>query len=140
MKVFLFRLWQWTWGLPQTLLGAVLYLVYRKCPHETFHGAVVTHWPKRGSLGVGMFLFLGKHANPAAGQQVLVHEYGHAVQSLILGPLFLPVMGIPSFLWCNLPPCRRLRKEKGVSYYSFYPESTANRLGAAVTKTPCDLK
>ena len=137
MKTFLFRLWQWTWGFPQTLLGAVLYLIYRKCEHRHFHGAVVTHWPVGGSLGVGMFLFLGKSAEP---EQVLVHEYGHAVQSLILGPLFLPVMGIPSFLWCNLKPCRKLRKEKGVSYYAFYPESTANRLGTAVTKMPCDLK
>lgn len=137
MKTLIFRLWQWTWGFPQTLLGAILYLVHRKCDHELFHGAVVTHWPVRGSLGVGMFLFLGKCSDPS---QVLVHEYGHAVQSLILGPLFLPIMGIPSFLWCNLKPCKKLRKEKGVSYYTFYPESTANRLGAAVTKTPCELK
>jgi hypothetical protein len=61
------------------------------------------------------------------------------VQSLILGPLFLPVMGIPSFLWCNLPVCRRMRKEKGLSYYRFYPESTANRLGAWATGEKCEL-
>ena len=135
MKTFLFRLWQWTWGFPQTLLGAILYLVHRKCRHGSFHGAVVTYWPIRGSLGVGMFLFLGTE-----DRQVMVHEYGHAVQSLFLGPLFLPIMGIPSFLWCNLPPCRRLRREKGVSYYSFYPESTANRMGRWATNQPCDLK
>lgn len=135
MKTFLFRLWQWTWGFPQTLLGAIIFLICRKCPHERFHGAIVTHWPKRGSLGVGMFLFLGTE-----DRQVLVHEYGHGVQSLFLGPLFLPIMGIPSFLWCNLPPCRKLRKEKGVSYYAFYPESTANRLGSWATKLPCHLE
>ena len=140
MKTVLFRLWQWTWGFPQTLLGAVLYLIYRKCPHELYHGAVVTHWPMGGSLGVGMFLFLGKHTDPTVRPRVLVHEYGHAVQSLILGPLFLPIMGIPSFLWCNLKSCKKARKKKGISYYSFYPESTANRLGEAVTKTPCNLK
>lgn len=140
MKTFIFRLWQWTWGIPQTLLGAVLYLVYRKCKHERFHGALVTHWPIQGSLGVGMFLFIGHSRNDDQRKQLLVHEYGHAVQSLILGPLFLPIMGIPSFLWCNIKPCKKLRKEKGVSYYSFYPESTANRLGEAVTKSPCNLK
>lgn len=85
-------------------------------------------------MGMGMFLFLG-----CDDPQVRVHEFGHSVQSLILGPLFLPVMGIPSFLWCNLPCCKRLRKEKSVSYYTFYPESTANRLGAWVTKEPCNL-
>lgn len=135
MKTLLFRLWQWTWGLPQTLLGAVIYLICRDCPHDRYRGTIVTYWKNKGSLGVGMFLFLG-----SKDPQVRVHEYGHAVQSMILGPLFLPVMGLPSILWCNLPPCRRLRKEKGVSYYSFYPEKSANHLGRLATKEPCNLK
>jgi hypothetical protein len=92
-----------------------------------------------GSLGVGMFLFIGKCRSENIRKQVIVHEFGHSVQSLILGPLFLLIMGFPSFLWCNLPWCEKLRKEKGVSYYSFYPESTANALGKLVTKEPCDL-
>lgn len=135
MKTFLFRLWQWTWGLPQTLIGAVVYLICRKCLHDRYRGTVVTYWNQRGSLGVGMFLFLG-----CDDPQVRVHEYGHAVQSMILGPLFLPVMGLPSLLWCNLPACRRLRKEKGVSYYAFYPEKNANFFGRLVTKERCELK
>lgn len=139
MKKALFRLWQWTWELPQTLIGAVLYLIHRKQPHGEYHGCVVTYWNVSGSLGVGMFLFIDKRHHDAH-PQIMVHEFGHAVQSAILGPLFLPIMGIPSFLWCNLPPCRRLRREKGVSYYRFYPESTANHLGALVTKKTCDLK
>ena len=140
MKKFLFRAWQWTWGLPQTLLGAVIYLCCPGCAHSRYRGTVVTHWKQKGSLGVGMFLFLGACRSEEIQKQVLVHEYGHAVQSLLLGPLFLPVMGIPSFLWCNLPFFRRLRREKGVSYYAFYPESTANALGRLVTKERCDLK
>ena len=135
MKVFLFRLWQWTWGLPQTLLGAIICLICRSCSHYAYRGCVVTRWNQRGSLGVGMFLFMGTE-----DPQVRVHEFGHSVQSLILGPLFLIIMGIPSFLWANLPPCRKLRKEKGVSYYRFYPESNANWLGRLVTKETCDLK
>ena len=135
MKVFLFWLWQWTWGLPQTLLGAIICLICRSCPHYTYRGCVVTRWNQRGSLGVGMFLFMGTE-----DPQVRVHEFGHSVQSLIFGPLFLIIMGIPSFLWANLPPCRKLRKEKGVSYYRFYPESNANWLGRLVTKEACDLK
>ena len=136
MKHLLFWLWQWTWGFPQTFIGLIVYLCNWNRPHETYHGCIVTHWGNRGSLGMGMFLFLGKGAGP----ETTVHEFGHAVQSLILGPLFLPIMGIPSFLWCNLPPCRRLRKEKGISYYRFYPESTANRLGSWTTGDICELK
>ena len=87
-------------------------------------------------MGVGMFLFLGKnHSNPT-----LIHEFGHSVQSVILGPLFLPVMGIPSIIWCNLPVFRKMRKEKGISYYSFYPEKSANYLGSLVTGQPCNPK
>ena len=139
MKTFLFRIWQWTWGFPQTLVGLILYCIHRKQPHFTYHGCVVTRWNVRGSLGVGMFLFVNENSFQTK-PQVLIHEYGHAVQSAILGPLFLPVMGIPSFLWCNLKPCRKLRTEKGVSYYKLYTESTANYLGSLVTKEPCNLK
>ena len=135
MKVLLFRLWQWTWGFPQSLLGFIIYLMNHDKPHDVYHGCIVTRWSQRGSLGVGMFLFLG-----CEDPRVLVHEFGHAVQSAILGPLFLPIMGIPSLLWCNLPWTRKLRSEKGVSYYAFYPESTANRLGSLVTGEKCDLK
>lgn len=134
MTTLLFRLWQWTWGFPQSLVGLIIYLLNRDKPHETYRGCIVTHWDNGGSLGVGMFLFLG-----CDDPRVRVHEFGHSVQSLILGPLFLPIMGIPSFLWCNLPCCKKLRKEKGVSYYRFYPESTANRLGSWISGETCDL-
>lgn len=134
MKKLLFWIWQWTWGLPQTFIGLIVFLVCCKYPHSIYRGCIVTHWGNRGSLGMGMFLFLG-----CDDPQVRVHEFGHSVQSLILGPLFLPVMGIPSFLWCNLPPCRRMRKEKGISYYRFYPESTANRLGSWASGEECNL-
>ena len=134
MTTLLFRLWQWTWGFPQSLVGLIIYLLNRDKPHETYRGCIVTHWDNGGSLGVGMFLFLG-----CDDPRVRVHEFGHSAQSLILGPLFLPIMGIPSFLWCNLPCCKKLRKEKGVSYYRFYPESTANRLGSWISGETCDL-
>ena len=139
MKTLLFRIWQWTWGFPQTLVGFIIYLAHNDAPHRTYHGCIVTKWKQAASLGVGMFLFLSERSYEN-DPQVQVHEFGHAVQSAILGPLFLPVMGIPSFLWCNLKPCRKLRQEKGVSYYRLYTESTANILGSLVTKEPCNLK
>ena len=135
MKKLIFRLLQWTWGLPQTLLGFILSRLRRDDPREEYHNCVVVRWDQRGSMSCGMYLFIGKNAD----SRVYVHEFGHSVQSAILGPLFLPVMGIPSFLWCNFPAAKKLRRDKGVSYYAFYPESTANRLGSLVTKEICDL-
>jgi hypothetical protein len=134
MKKLLFWLWQWTWGLPQTLVGFIVFLICYKQPNGMYRGCVTTRWGNRGSMGMGMFLFLGTE-----DPQVRVHEFGHSVQSLILGPLFLPVMGIPSFLWCNIPYFRRMRKEKSISYYRFYPESTANRFGSWASGEKCEL-
>lgn len=62
-----------------------------------------------------------------------VHEYGHTIQSLILGPLYLFVVGIPSFIWCNNKKCIAMRQDNNKSYYDLYCESWANRLGEAVT-------
>ena len=132
MKTVFLRILQWTWGLPQTLLGAVLYLIHFRRRHFPYRHAIVTEWSIPGSLGVGMFIFLGRHDASTRGP-LLAHEYGHNIQSLLLGPLFLPVIGLPSFLWCNLPRARRYRKEKQVSYYRFYTESSANRLVHHVT-------
>ena len=117
MGILLFRIWQWTWGLPQNLLGFLLMLYHRHAPRSAYRGCVVIHWGGSGSMSLGMFLFIGNKSD----RRVLVHEFGHSVQSMILGPLFLPVMGIPSFLWCNLQPFRKLRRERNVSYYRFYP-------------------
>ena len=137
----LYILLQWTWGLPQNLLGALLLLIYRKQPRFPFRCATVTRWPHRGSMSVGMFLFLGTASKRlsdedrfAAERSILVHEYGHTVQSAILGPLYLPVIGLPSVLWANMPGCQRFRKKRGISYYSMYQEKWANHLGRRVTK------
>lgn len=135
MNILLFCLWQWLWGLPQNLLGFLLMIYHCKNRRSTYRECVVIHWGGTGSMSLGMFLFLGNAKDP----RVLIHEYGHAIQSLILGPLYLPVIGIPSFIWCNLPQFRKMRKETGVSYYRFYPESTANDLGKLVTHEDCDL-
>ena len=138
MKTFLFRLWQWTWGFPQTLLGAIIRFLNRKNPSRVYHGCIVTRWRNPYSLGVGMYLFLSERSYDKQSQ-VQVHEFGHAVQSAILGPLFLPLIGIPSFLWCMLPVFQTLRKKKRISYYKLYTESTANRLGSLVSGEKCDL-
>ena len=66
-------------------------------------------------------------------QRLLVHEYGHTIQSLILGPLYLILIGIPSTLWGFLPSLHQKRKREGLSYFSFYTEKWANYLGETIT-------
>ena len=141
----LFRIIQWTWGLPQTLAGAFLFLLNLKAPHYPFHGAVVTVWDKKSSVSLGMFIFVTedpfyyhrgrrrKYSREEFRDMLTVHEYGHAVQSLIFGPFYLIAVGLPSLLWSMLPAFGNRRRKRKVSYYSVYPEHWANRLGEKVT-------
>lgn len=139
-----YRAVQWTWGLPQTLLGLVLYTMHRREQRFGFHGAAATAWDLPGSVSLGMFVFVSAvppYAARYAGEigreelfrRLLVHEYGHTVQSLLLGPLYLPVIGLPSLLWSRVPAlCRRRARERR-SYFEFYTERWANRLGERAT-------
>lgn len=140
----LYRIIQCTWGLLQTLLGAVVFLTNRNAPHFSYHGAIVTRWNKPSSVSLGLFVFVtaepyfypklsGQYTKDELNRRLLVHEYGHTVQSLILGPLYLIAMGIPSTLWGFLPACAKRRRDRQLSYFSFFTERWANRLGEAVT-------
>ena len=73
------------------------------------------------------------HTKEELSRRLLVHEYGHTVQSLILGPLYLIVMGIPSTLWGFSPFAAKKRREKRISYFDFFTESWANSLGERAT-------
>lgn len=131
MKIVFYWLWQLGWGFVQTLAGFLMFVICSLAggSHSFYKGAVVTTWKKPASASVGPFLFLSESLKGASCSRVLAHEYGHSIQSLMLGPLYLLVVGLPSFIWCNLPYFQRMRKEKGISYYSVYPENWADRLG-----------
>ena len=129
----MYYLLQWTWGILQNIAGLVLFFFNINKKHYRFGKALVTEWNfPRGSVGLGMFIFVSvpkNGADPSAIEKVARHEYGHSLQSVILGPLFFPAIGLPSLLWCALPCFVNYRKKKGVSYYKFYTERWANFLG-----------
>lgn len=100
-------------------------------------GAVVTyHDGAFGGVSLGMFVFVNGSRPEEWTRDAEVHEYGHCVQSLLLGPLYLLVIGLPSALWCGLGACERYRRKHAVSYYALYTESWANSWGAAATGRP----
>ncbi len=136
---------QWTWGLLQNLLGVFLFLLNCKNNHYWYHGALVTVWKSKSSVSIGMFIFITEepyfyeklkdtYSISELSKRLLVHEYGHTVQSLILGPLYLIIMGIPSTIWGFLPNLNKKRKEQRISYFSFFTEKWANYLGEKVCK------
>lgn len=52
--------------------------------------------------------------------RLLVHEYGYTIQSLIFGPLYLIIIGIPSTLWGFLPYFQNKRNKGGFLLSFFY--------------------
>lgn len=59
-------------------------------------------------------------------ETLAAHEYGHSIQSLILGVFYLFVIGIPSFCWAAFGSKYRTKHNK--TYYEFYTESWANKI------------
>lgn len=135
MKRFFWYLLQFTWGLPQNLGGMLWFLFYLRKPHDLWHGSVVTRIRRRrfsGGFTLGIFIFLTEPLGEEAEHDLRIHEYGHTVQSLYLGPLWSLVIGLPSMLWCNLPPFQKLRRQRDIPYSALYCEGWADRLGQRV--------
>lgn len=125
------------WQLPQELIGFCM----------TRHPRVVTSYSKSGKtlrvyytdnvfgagVSLGKYIILDYTHYAVLGDSITIkHEYGHSIQSKILGPLYLPTVGIVSVtrnIWDRLfhknwDPRRRLKW-----YYSAWPESWADKLG-----------
>ncbi len=124
-KHVFFVLIQLTWGILQTAAGAVLFVLF---PGKTasVRGSAVRYWRFRSSVSLGLFIFIASEQKE--NEKLFLHEYGHFYQSLILGPLYLFVIGVPSFIWGNLPSLRKKRSERNIPYSRFYTERTAESL------------
>lgn len=122
------------------------YSIFNKYKKQTLFLSWSNYYWKNVPSSISLGLFAFTTTNPMKDQRIknripdkelskrlLVHEYGHTIQSLIFGPLYLIVMGIPSTLWGFLPYFQN-KRNKGVSYFSFFTEKFANYLGEKVTK------
>lgn len=121
----------YVWQLPQNIVG-LLYLVILKW-RNTLVGTITAKGLKddetsiyfkesRGCVSLGCYVFLSQ---TSVASTTLKHELGHHVQSKMLGPLYLIVIGLPSILWAGL---RRLGLFKSFSYYAFYTERWADNI------------
>lgn len=137
MRSNLYLIWQYTWCLPQNLIGGLLHQLLKRNGYFSYKQARVTYWSLSYSMSMGRYIFLTNYyGKPAEAEKAntpiyatLRHEYGHCRQSQILGPLYLPIIALPSLLWCVLPCCRRYRQKKSISYHSFYTELWADKEG-----------
>ena len=113
------------WQLPQ-ILAAFIYLMYLQCKDEvldtcTYLDTIV--FIKKhgtGSVTLGKYIFLSSVATDITVR----HEWGHTRQSILLGPLYLIIIGIPSILWAATHKVIAPDKK----YAWFFTEAWANRL------------
>ena len=122
------------WQLPQHIV-ALIYFGYlvMMCKDlgidSRYKQAIVIPCIMRGAVTLGNYVFAGLNSEY---KKTIKHELGHTIQSKILGPLYLIVIGIPSITYCGL---RRLfpslRKK---NYYDFYTERWANNLSEKYIK------
>ena len=83
----------------------------------------------RGAVTLGDYVFVGLTSEY---RKTVKHELGHTIQSKILGPLYLIVIGIPSITYCGL---RRLFSSlRKKNYYDFFSEKSANYLSEKYIK------
>ncbi|MCU7947074.1 MAG: hypothetical protein KZQ72_10615, partial [Candidatus Thiodiazotropha sp. (ex Cardiolucina cf. quadrata)] len=74
------------------------------------------------------------HLDTRGEHGVLLHEYGHYLQSLLLGPLYLPLIGLPSICWASI---KKAGYFPAVPYHAFPTEWWAERLANPQQKNAC---
>ena len=119
LKIVLF-----IWELLQNLVG-FLYLKLSKYKFTAMYfpsgDTLIKYYYAEefpGGLTLGEFIFTN-------GPKHVKHENGHVKQSRILGPFYLPFIGLNSLLHAALHDC----KAHGKEYDHFWTEKWADRLG-----------
>lgn len=125
-----------TWELPQNALGALVRAACKAAPYTTYKDAEVYSWDINGGMSLGKYIFVPFRIAPPnckRVQEYIKHEYGHTVQSKYLGWFYLLVIGLPSLIWAQC--FGWYWSQEGRSYYDFYTESWANKLGGVESET-----
>lgn len=119
------------WQLPQNLLGFVLSRFAYKTVTYSSIKVYISRYIFRCGVSLGKYIILDpRYENSAI---TIKHEHGHQIQSLYLGWLYLPIVGISSAIFNNLWD-RLFHKNKDWRwrskwYYNRFPENWADKLG-----------
>lgn len=113
----------YVWQLPQNIIGVILTYFYKvKLIRKEGNINIYQSDYMLGGISLGKYIIL-RYKNESS----IKHELGHCKQSLLLGPLYLIVIGLPSILHNMI---HSLFNDIGIywDYYKFYTESWANKL------------
>lgn len=126
------------WELPQLLLGIIVFMIMKSrhkiklIERESHRFFIET--PTIG-VSLGWIIFWTKEGNRFSHltNDCRMHEFGHALQSVMLGPFYLIVVGIPSIL--RVLYSKWFYNKYGQSwqnYFNGFPEKWADRLGGVL--------
>ena len=118
------------WQLPQLFIGLLLFAWYRssivECTQREY-ATIFSATRMKGGISLGQIIICSISVYNRENDKN--HEYGHSKQSLILGPLYLFVVAIPSLIWAI---CYKNNPNDKNGYYKFYTEKWADKLGNVV--------
>lgn len=134
MKKALLYIWQ----LPQNLLALILIgifsLCYGKPEKYDYKGVTYVWFPSWiGGVSLGCYVLIGDYYEIKI--DTVNHEWGHTRQSIIFGPLYLLLIGLPSGTWSLIDRllmavCKKWTWNKSYRiYYSMPWEHWADELG-----------
>lgn len=112
------------WQLPQVIVGFFVRLFTGAKYNEELsksNDRRIFNWKLTSGISLSTYYIIVRQG---ADSKTIKHEKGHTIQSLILGPLYLIVIGLPSIIWAGL-----IHKHTNKSYYWFYTEAWADKLG-----------
>lgn len=116
------------WTLPQQILG-MLVVFFTGAIKERRQYEYAAYSFGYFGVSLGNFIIFGSAPGTETSYR---HEYGHHIQSLYLGPLYLIVVGIPSLLgniWDRIAHRNWTNMQRVTWYYSRFPEKWADQLG-----------
>jgi hypothetical protein len=129
------RPWAVLWELPQNALGVLTFaserLRGRVVRVERVDGRFVVETTGT-AISLGHLVFWSRRSSRwhDLDERNRQHELGHAVQSRMLGPLYLPVVGVPSTARAMYAlGYREVTGRKWTGYYDGFPERWADELG-----------
>lgn len=121
------KILRWIWEFPQCLLGFILTKIYKVELKEYYNNIAIYAGNFPSGISLGLYILLSNYSykyNTNFGKE---HEYGHTIQSKILGWLYLPTVGLVSSMWNILRFI--FPKLSNIDYYSIWPENWADKLG-----------
>lgn len=96
-----FYLLSFTWGIVWTILGFLIFIIMwiffsdqMKIRFIDGRIAVTMTNSRFGGVSLGVVYVVDK----SDSRRLHLHELGHTIQNMYFGPLFIPVIAIPSFI------------------------------------------